>query len=43
MPIHDRHAKQRNETDGGGDAEIEAGEIERQYAAGDREGNPGKA
>ena len=37
--VHDGHAEQRDEADGGGDAEIETGDIERQDAASDREGN----
>ena len=41
--VHDRHAEQRDETDGGGDAEIEPGDVKRQHAAGDGEGNARKA
>ena len=40
--VHDRHAKQRDEADGGGDAEIQTGDVKRQHAAGDGEGNPRK-
>ena len=40
--VHDRHAKQRDKTDGGGDAEVETGDVERQDAASDREGDARK-
>ena len=37
--VHDRHAEERDEADGGRDAEIETGEIEREYAANHRVGD----
>ena len=40
--VHDGHAKERDEADGGGDAEIETGDIERQHAASHCEGNSGQ-
>ena len=43
--VHDGHAEERDEADGGGDAEIQAGDVERQYAAhdGERECRPAPA
>src|SRR5262245_28570922 len=38
--VHDRNAEERDKTDGGGDAEIEAGKIQRQHAAAGRKRNP---
>ena len=34
--VHDGHAEERDEADGGGDAEVETGDIERQDAAHNR-------
>jgi hypothetical protein len=34
--VHNRHAEERDEADGGGDAEIETGDIESEDAANDR-------
>ena len=40
--VHDRYAEERDEADGGRDAEIETGEIEREDAAHDRVRNARK-
>ena len=38
--VHDRDSEKGDEADGRGDAEIEAGNVESDYAANDRHGNP---
>ena len=40
--VHDRNAEERDETDRRGDAEVETGNVERQYAANDCGGDSGK-
>jgi hypothetical protein len=41
--VHGRHAEQENETDGGRDAEVEAGDVKAEDAAGYGKGMPESA